>query len=133
MEIFRFDRAERPISAHGSIGLQATRIAAGDGGVTVTCLAVRPRGAIGTHPASGDQLFLVIAGSGWVAGLDGIRHPVQPGQGVRWAAGEVHASGTGTSLTALAVEGFSLRLLNRSSPERLGLLRRWRRPATGPP
>jgi quercetin dioxygenase-like cupin family protein len=110
MEIFRFDRDERLISAHGSIGLQASRIAFGDGGVTVTCLAVRPGGTIGTHPATGDQLFLVIAGSGWVAGADGMRHPVQAGQGVRWAAGEVHTSGTNTSLTALAVEGSNLRL-----------------------
>jgi hypothetical protein len=65
---------------------------------------------LGTHPITGDQLFLVIAGSGWVAGADGIRHPVQAGQGAHWAAGEVHTSGTHTSLTALAVEGSSLRL-----------------------
>jgi hypothetical protein len=55
-------------------------------------------------------LFLVIAGSGWVAGADGIRHPVQAGHGAHWASGEVHTSGTDTSLTALAVEGSSLRL-----------------------
>jgi quercetin dioxygenase-like cupin family protein len=110
MEIFLFDRDERLISAHGSIGLHATRIASGNGAVSVTCLAVEPGGIIGAHPAVGDQLFLVIAGSGWVAGADGIRHPVQAGQGVRWAAGEVHASVTDTSLTALAVEGSSLRL-----------------------
>ena len=104
MEIFRFDRDEHPISAHGSIGVHATRIASGDGDVTLACLAVLPGGTIGTHPTTGDQLFLVIAGSGWVAGDDGIRHPVQAGQGARWAAGEVHTSGTATSLTALAVE-----------------------------
>ena len=78
MEIFRFDRDERLIGAHGSIGLHATRIASGDGGVTVTCLAVRPGGAIGAHPATGDQLFLVIAGSGWVAGADGIATRSRP-------------------------------------------------------
>ena len=83
MEIFRFDRDERLIGAHGSVGLHATRIASGDDGVSVTCLAVRPGGVIGTHPATGDQLFLVIAGSGWVAGADGMRHPVQAGQGAR--------------------------------------------------
>ena len=105
MEIFRFDCDEHPISAHGSIGVHATRIASGDGGVTLTCLAVGPGGTIGTHPTTGVQLFLVIAGSGWVAGADGIRHPVQAGQGARWAAGEVHTSGTDASLTALAVEG----------------------------
>jgi hypothetical protein len=76
MEIFRFDRAERVIGAHGSIGLHATRIASGDGAVALTCLALQPGGTIGTHPTTGDQLFLVIAGSGWVAGDDGIRHPI---------------------------------------------------------
>lgn len=67
MDIFRFDRDERLISAFGSIGLHATRIASGNDGVTVTCLAVQPGGTIGSHPATGDQLFLVIAGSGWTA------------------------------------------------------------------
>jgi quercetin dioxygenase-like cupin family protein len=110
MEIFRFDRDERVIGAHGSIGLHATRIASGDGAVALTCLALQPGGTIGTHPTTGDQLFLVIAGSGWVAGDDGIRHPIHAGQGAHWAAGEVHTSGTDTSLTALALEGSSLRL-----------------------
>jgi quercetin dioxygenase-like cupin family protein len=110
MEIFRFDRDEHLVGAHGSIGLHASRIASGDGGVTLTCLALRPGGTIGTHPTTGDQLFLVIEGSGWVAGADGIRHPVEAGQGAHWAAGEVHTSGTETGLTALAVEGSSLRL-----------------------
>jgi hypothetical protein len=110
MDIFRFDRDERVVGAHGSIGLRATRIASGDGAVAVTCLALRTGGIIGTHPTTGDQLFLVIAGSGWVAGTDGIRHPIQAGQCAHWTAGEVHTSGTDTSLTALAVEGSSLRL-----------------------
>jgi hypothetical protein len=56
------------------------------------------------------QLFLVIAGSGWVAGADGIRHPIQAGQGAHWAAGEVHTSGTDTSLTAPRGGGIGLRL-----------------------
>jgi quercetin dioxygenase-like cupin family protein len=110
MEIFHFARDERLISAHGSIGLQATRIASGDGSVFITCLALQPGGVIGAHPAVGDQLLLVIAGSGWVAGADGIRQPVHVGQGARWAAGEVHTCGTDASLTALAIEGSSLEL-----------------------
>jgi hypothetical protein len=115
MEIFRFDRDERVIRAHGSIGLHATRIASGDGDMSLTFLAVRPGGIIGAHPTTADQLFLVIGGSGWVAGADGIRHAIQAGQGVHWGAGEVHTSGTDTSLTALAVEGSSLGLFE---PER---------------
>jgi hypothetical protein len=87
----------------GSIGLHATRIAPGDGAVSLTCLAVQPRGTVGTHPTTGDQFRLV-------AGADGVGRPIQAGQGARWAAGEVHTSGTDTSLTALAFEGSSLRL-----------------------
>ena len=47
---------------------------------------------------------------GGAAGADGIRHPVQAGQGARWAAGEVHTTGADAGLTALAVEGSSLGL-----------------------
>jgi hypothetical protein len=44
MEILRFDRDERVIGAHASIGLHATRIASGDGAVALTCLALQPGG-----------------------------------------------------------------------------------------
>jgi hypothetical protein len=44
-----------------------------------------------------------------------MRRPVEAGQGACWAAGEVHTSGADTNLTALAVEGPSLRL---SEPKR---------------
>jgi quercetin dioxygenase-like cupin family protein len=110
VEIFRFDRGERVVQAYGSQGFRATRIAAGEGRVGLTCLSVEPGGVIGTHPATGAQLFLVVAGEGWVAGADGERVPIGAGWGVRWAAGEVHTSGSQTGLTALAVEGDPLEL-----------------------
>jgi hypothetical protein len=71
VEIFRFDRREKLIQRYGSKGLLATRIAAGEGPVSLTCLAVEPGGVIGTHPAAGSQLFLAIDGKGWIAGPDG--------------------------------------------------------------
>lgn len=110
MEIFRFDRGEKIIRNFGSRGLLATRIAAGDGRVRLTCLTVEPGGVIGTHPATEAQLFLVIAGEGWTAGPDGEQVPITTGWGVRWDAGENHTSGTETGLTALAIEGASLDL-----------------------
>jgi hypothetical protein len=69
--------------------------------------AARPR-----RSAAGQlvQLFLVIAGQGWVAGPDGERMPISAGWGVRWDAGEIHTSGTEAGLTALAVEGRPLDL-----------------------
>ncbi|MEY9956687.1 cupin domain-containing protein [Streptacidiphilus sp. MAP5-52] len=110
MEIFRFERAERLLNRHGSIGLHATRVAAGEGQLQVTCLTVEPGGVIGTHPATAAQLFLVVTGSGWVAGQDGNRLPISAGQGACWEASEDHTTGTDTGLTALVLEGTRLSL-----------------------
>ena len=110
MEIFRFDRKEKRIGRYGSVGARATRIAAGTGEVNLTWLTVEPGGVIGTHPATGSQLFLVVAGDGWVAGPDGERVAICAGSGVRWDAGEEHACGTTAGLTALAIEGTPLGL-----------------------
>jgi hypothetical protein len=110
VEVFQFDRGERDISYHGSHGLTATRVAAGAGQVSVTCLNLGSGGLIGTHPASGTQFFLVISGAGWVAGNDGRRVPIGAGWGVRWEEGEEHTSGTDGGLVALAIEGAPLEL-----------------------
>jgi gentisate 1,2-dioxygenase len=110
VEIFQWDRGERIVESYGSRGLHATRVAAGTGRVGLTCLAVAPGGVIGTHSATNAQLFLVIAGQGWVAGPDGSRVPINAGWGVRWDAGEIHTSGTEAGLTALSVEGGPLDL-----------------------
>jgi hypothetical protein len=117
VEIFQFDRRERGIEYFGSQGLRATRIAAGDGEVRLTCLALEPGGVIGTHPATIPQLFLVISGEGWTAGPDGERVPVAAGHGVRWDAGEIHTTGTDTGLVAVAVEGAPMSLFEPEEPE----------------
>ena len=117
MQIFRFDRDEKIIRRYGSEGFRATRIAAGDGQVQLTCLTLAPGGIIGTHPATQAQLFLVIAGEGWAAGPDGRRIPISAGWGVRWDAGEEHTSGTETGLTALAVEGPAFDLFDPETPD----------------
>jgi hypothetical protein len=110
VEIFQFDRGEKVIERYGSAGLRATRVAVGQGEIQLTCLALAPGGVIGTHPATGVQLFLVIAGDGWVAGPDGQQVPVSAGWGVRWEDGEEHTSGSEAGLVALAVEGDALDL-----------------------
>jgi hypothetical protein len=117
LRIFQFDRAERLLGHHGSVGLHAARIASGVGEVGLTCLSVEPNGIIGTHPASAAQLFLLISGEGWAAGSDGRHVAISAGQGVRWDAGEVHTSGTDTGFTALAVEGASLDLFEPETTE----------------
>ena len=116
MQIFRFDRGEKIIDRYGSEGLRATRVAAGGGQVSVTCLALTPGGVIGTHPATGTQLFLVVSGEGWTAGPDGRRVPVTAGWGARFEAGEEHTSGTDAGMVALAVEGDALDLFEPEPP-----------------
>jgi hypothetical protein len=83
--------------------------------VTVTLPGGCGRAPIGAHPAAGTSCSWSSRRSGWVARTDGMRHPVEVGQGARWAADEVHTSGTDANLTALVVEGSSLRLFE---PER---------------
>jgi quercetin dioxygenase-like cupin family protein len=105
MEIFTFDRAEHEVTRHGSISLHATRIAQFAETTWATCLAVAPGGVIGTHPADSHQVLLIVSGSGWVAGSDGVRVPVTAGQAAYWAPGEVHTTGSDIGLTAIALEG----------------------------
>ncbi|WP_042434609.1 hypothetical protein [Streptacidiphilus anmyonensis] len=116
MEIFHFDRDERRITWHESVGLIATRIAAGEGPVHLTFLKVEPGGTIGTHPAATPQMFLVLTGDGWIAGPGGTRIPITAGQGVCWDEGEDHTSGTEHGFTALAVEGTPLALFAPQAP-----------------
>ncbi|MEV0648184.1 cupin domain-containing protein [Phytomonospora sp. NPDC050363] len=108
MQLFRFDRAEKVIDRFDSVDATATRVARGDGSIQLTCLTVAPGGTIGEHPATARQIFLVVAGEGWVAGADGERVPIAAGTGVQWEQGEEHASGSETGMTALALEGTSV-------------------------
>jgi mannose-6-phosphate isomerase-like protein (cupin superfamily) len=112
MEMFTFDRKEWRIPSFDSAHAFATIIARGElsAKMQVTCLTVEPGGVIGTHPAVGGQLFLVVTGSGWVSGDDGERVAIRAGQGVRWDAGEIHTSGSDVGFTAIAVEGPTLRV-----------------------
>lgn len=68
-------------------------------------MAVAPGGLIGTHPAAGHQVLLIVSGSGWCAGEDGTRVAVTAGQAAYWAPGEVHTTGSDSGLTAIALEG----------------------------
>ena len=93
------------MTGHSSIGLHATRIAQFADSTRATCLTVAPGGVIGTHPAGSHQVLLIVAGSGWVAGSEGVRVAVTAGQAAYWAPGEVHTTGSDAGLTAIALEG----------------------------
>jgi hypothetical protein len=50
-------------------------------------------------------VLLIVSGSGWVAGSDGVHVAVTAGQAAYWAPGEIHTTGSDTGLTAIALEG----------------------------
>lgn len=107
MELLDFSRSRAvPITEFASRGAAAVPLGDGAGEAHVYAVHLEPGGVIGPHPAGFGQLFLVVAGAGWVAGADGVRHPVGAGQGVYIARGEVHAKGAAasTGVTAIMVQ-----------------------------
>lgn len=93
-----------PISEYESHGASALRLAGGTGEGHVYCIRIEPGGVIGPHEASFGQLFLVVAGRGWVSGGDGVRWPLGVGRGAFIGRGEVHAKGSDSGLTAIMVQ-----------------------------
>lgn len=69
----------------------ATHAPRGDVAGSRVHLAYLTKGAVlPKHPAGGPQLFVMVSGSGLVAGDDDEQHPLGPGQAARWNAGEEH-------------------------------------------
>ncbi|WP_433365404.1 cupin domain-containing protein [Actinoplanes sp. CA-142083] len=92
-----------PIPAHGSTGFTAAHVLRGET-AAVTVLRVAAGGEIGTHPAVGDQLLIVLSGEGEVRAAGGPWFPVGPGQAALWKSGEPHTTRATSDLTAVAVE-----------------------------
>jgi mannose-6-phosphate isomerase-like protein (cupin superfamily) len=100
---FSADRA-LAISGFGSRAVTAVPLTRPDGEAHVVCIRLGADGLLGRHPASVDQLFVVIEGEGWASGPDSERVPVAAGTVIHWAAGEEHESGSDAGLTAIVVE-----------------------------
>jgi quercetin dioxygenase-like cupin family protein len=93
-----------PISVYESHGAFALPLGEGRGEGHVYCVRIEPGGDIGSHESGFGQLFLVVAGSGWVSGPDGVPRPLGVGRGAYIARGEVHAKGSDTGMTAIMVQ-----------------------------
>lgn len=93
-----------PIGEFGSQAAAAFPLASGSGEAHAYVVFLAPGGVIGPHPAGFGQLFVPLAGTGWVAGADGARRQVGPGQAACIARGEVHSKGSDRGLTALMVQ-----------------------------
>ena len=92
------------IAEFGSRRASAQPLGHGAGETHVYAVHIDAGGEIGPHPAGYGQLFLVIAGAGWVAGGDGVRVPVGTNQGAVIGRGELHAKGSESGLTAIMIQ-----------------------------
>jgi quercetin dioxygenase-like cupin family protein len=93
-----------PITVYDSHGAFAIPLGEGRGDGHVYCVRIEAGGSIGAHEAGFSQLFLVVAGSGWVSGPDGEQRPLGVGRGVFISRGETHAKGSDTGMTAIMVQ-----------------------------
>jgi quercetin dioxygenase-like cupin family protein len=104
MQLLEFAAGHEPIAQYQSHGAHALPLADGQGEGHVYSIRFAPGGAIGPHEATFGQLFLVVAGSGWVSGGDGTARPLGVGQAALIARGELHAKGSDTGMTAIMVQ-----------------------------
>lgn len=93
-----------PIAAFGSAGAASIAVADGQGEAHIYSITFDPGGFIGPHRAGFGQLFLPTVGSGWVAGEDGDRSTLSPGQAGYISRGEIHSKGSEGGMTALMVQ-----------------------------
>lgn len=109
MKVFAFGRdVATALTAYGSKGAAVSRVARIEGRVQIAVVHLEAGGTVGRHPAVVNQLFMVVAGDGWVEGEDGRRVAVGPGRAAFWEDGEDHASGTDSGLIAVVVEAKGL-------------------------
>ena len=109
MKIFRFDAGVgRRIEQCGSTKVLLSGIARLSAEAQVSCMHIGPDGRVGYHPAAVSQLFVVVEGEGWVRGETAEQVPIRAGQAAFWEAGEGHASGSASGMTAIVIEGSKL-------------------------
>lgn len=105
MQTFEFKKnlAER-IEQFQSVGAHSVSIADGSGESRVYILYFDENSDIGIHRAGFDQLFIVVAGSGWACGDDDRRVALKAGQGAYFKKGEMHAKGSATGMTVVMIQ-----------------------------
>ncbi len=111
MEIWRADEGPRKYSDRfGSRGFSLRLMGGGpDADLQVSHAVLGAGGCIGAHPAVGDQLFIMLTGSGRAHGEEEAEE-LQPGVAVYWKSGEVHSVTSDEGLSAIIVEADAITL-----------------------
>jgi quercetin dioxygenase-like cupin family protein len=107
MEILRFSPglAERIGWRPYDVQLASSiELVEGEGEAHAYVIYLELGGVIGPHEAGFGQIFLAVAGSGWVAGGDGRRVTLSEGEAAFISRGEVHSKGSEGGMTAFMVQ-----------------------------
>ena len=105
MKVFNYDdKIAEKIHQFSSRSASSIHIGEGTGSNHFYVLFFGANGVIGKHPTGFCQLFLVISGSGWIAGANGIKHPIKQGEIAFFDNGELHSKGSKTGMTALMIQ-----------------------------
>jgi quercetin dioxygenase-like cupin family protein len=83
-------------------------LAQGEGAAHAYVIYFEPGGIIGAHEAGFGQILFAVAGSGWVAGVDGQRIALAEGEAAFISRGEVHSKGSESGMTALMIQVLDL-------------------------
>ncbi len=105
MEILRFATGpDTAVTAFGAIATWSRTWLDGVGEAHVHTVRIDAGGGLTPHPTGFAQLFVPLAGAGWVSGPDDVRVPLSVGEGAFFARGERHAKGSDTGLLALMIQ-----------------------------
>jgi quercetin dioxygenase-like cupin family protein len=107
VQILRFSASvaepigERPYDVKLASSIE---LAKGGGDAHAYVVYFEPGGIIGPHEAGFGQILFAVAGSGWVAGADGLRVALAEGEAALVSRGEVHSKGSESGMTALMIQ-----------------------------
>ncbi len=94
----------QPILKYNSIATSSIELGHGAGENHVYALFFDANSQIGAHPTGFCQLFIVVSGSGWVAGADGERITIEAGEAAFFEKGEIHSKGSSTGMQVIMVQ-----------------------------
>lgn len=109
MQVYHFKKENGyDVINYQSLAASYTKIVKTEEATNIGLMHIEPNGVVGYHQAPVPQLYIVVAGEGWIEGNDKKRILLKAGEGVFWEEGEGHASGSDRGMTALVIQSVSL-------------------------
>lgn len=106
MKLFCFDKeVGTHISRYESDFRLSRILRTENANLQISCMHLEPGGTIGLHPATVDQLLLIMEGEGMVTGSEQKEVKVVKGEAVFWETGEWHETKSENGMTAITIEG----------------------------